>query len=89
MVQNKELNELFNLDLSIFELHNWLIVNKKIYIEIRPIDDWSGWFYRIYMEDCMSPFFMATGNSFYSNPPTTYENCLIDALNELYLLLEC
>jgi hypothetical protein len=88
-MKNNKLNELFNVDLSIFELHNWLIVNKKIYIEIRPIDDWSGWFYRIYMEDCMSPFFMATGNSFYSNPPTTYENCLIDALNELYLLLEC
>lgn len=89
MVQNKKLNELFNVNLSIFELHNWLIVNKKIYIEIRPIDDWSGWSYRIYQEDYMSPFFMIAGNSFYRNLPTTYEKCLIDALNELYLLLEC
>ena len=88
-MKNKELNILFNLDLSIFELHNWLIVNKKIYIEIRPIDDWNGWKYRIYQEDCMYPFYMIAGNSFYKNPPTTYENCLIDALNELYLLLEC
>ena len=88
-MKNNELNKLFNLDLSIFELHNWLIVNKKIYIEIRPIDDWSGWFYRIYMEDCMSPFFIANSQPTYKNLPTTYEKCLIDALNELYLLLEC
>lgn len=88
-MKHELLNKLFNLDLSVFELHNWLIVNKKIYIEIRPKDDWSGWLYRIYQEDYMSPFYMIAGNSFYKNLPTTYENCLIDALNQLYLLLEC
>ena len=88
-MKHELLNKLFNLDLSIFELHNWLIVNKKIYIEIRPIDDWSWWFYRIYMEDCMSPFFLARSQKYDENLPTTYEKCLIDALNELYLLLEC
>lgn len=32
-------------------------LEKKIYIDVYPIDSWDSWSYRIYLEDAMAPFF--------------------------------
>lgn len=31
--------------------------NKRILVEILPVDSWENWTYSIYMEDCLAPFF--------------------------------
>lgn len=31
----------------------------KIFVDIQPVDDWTSWSYRVYLEDAMSPFFEA------------------------------
>jgi len=45
--------------------------NKKVLIEVSAIDDWNYWSATIYMEDCMSPFFVAFQDNEYE--ASTYE----------------
>ncbi len=34
-------------------------LDKKVLIEVKPIDDWNSWTYSIHCEDLMSPFYEA------------------------------
>lgn len=33
--------------------------DRKMLGEVRPIDDWNGWTFRVLLEDCWAPFFVA------------------------------
>jgi len=45
--------------------------NKKVLIEVSAIDSWDYWSATVYMEDCMSPFFVAFQDNEYE--AKTYE----------------
>lgn len=40
----------------------WLREAKKFLIEVKPLDSWDNWIYKICEEDCCSPFFELTTN---------------------------
>ena len=48
--------------------------NKRILVEILPIDSWDNWTYSIYMEDCLAPFFKCAPSEPLEFP--TYEDAL-------------
>lgn len=64
-------------------LQSWLR-NKKILVEVFPIDSWEGWHYKIYLEDVMSPFY-AIPDYFieYESYEQDLEAGLLEALNLL------
>lgn len=37
-------------------IHKWLL-NQKIFVDVRPIDDWDTWTYVILAEDIMQPLY--------------------------------
>lgn len=49
--------------------------NRKILVEVVPVDSWDNWTYAIYMEDCLAPFFRATSSEYFPEFPT-YEDAL-------------
>jgi hypothetical protein len=63
-------------------LQTWLR-NKKILVEVRPVDDWSSWCYSIFMEDCMSPFFEVKNNNEYPSYEDALEAGLYEALTNI------
>lgn len=38
----------------------YALLAKKVFIEVRPIDDWDCWTYRVVLPDCMAPMFDAS-----------------------------
>lgn len=71
--------------MSIYDIHAELIKQKKILIEIQVCDDWCNWYYKIIMEDFVSPFF-ETYNSFDNNKEGfgSYDLALVDGLVNVY-----
>lgn len=64
------------------QLQTWLR-NKKILIEVRPVDDWNSWCYSIFMEDCMSPFFEVKNNNEYPSYEDALETGLYEGLTNI------
>jgi hypothetical protein len=50
--------------------------NRKILVEVGPIDSWDSWAYSIYLEDAMSPFFKALPDTGDFPEFPTYEDAL-------------
>jgi hypothetical protein len=63
-------------------LQRWLR-ERKILVEVKPVDDWNEWFAQVYGEDCMSPFFLAKTTELYK----TYEEALEDGLKSALSIL--
>lgn len=64
------------------QLQTWLR-NKKILVEVRPIDDWNHWCYSIFMEDCMLPFFEVKNNNEYPSYEEALEAGLYEGLTNI------
>lgn len=64
-------------------LAKWLR-NRKVLVQVGPIDGWDSWFYSILMEDLMSPFFIADApETEYSSYEEAFEAGLQKALELL------
>lgn len=50
--------------------------NRKILVEVAPVDSWDNWTYAIYMEDSFSPFFKALPDTSDFPEFPTYEDAL-------------
>lgn len=64
------------------QLQTWLR-NKKILVEVRPVDDWNHWCYSISMKDCMSPFFEIKNNNEYPSYEDALEAGLYEGLTNI------
>lgn len=55
---------------------------ERFFINIQPIDNWESWWYEIYAEDIISPFYVI-----YRTPNDvefkSYDSALIDAIKRL------
>lgn len=58
------------------------LAEDKIFVDIQPIDDWSQWVYKIYLEDAMAPFFKLCSSDI-EKPFTTYRDALKHAISLL------
>jgi hypothetical protein len=56
---------------------------KKILAEIKAIDDWNSWGFKIFEEDCMSPFHMSYYDYDDLNQYHTYEEAELACLKKL------
>jgi len=56
---------------------------KKILVEIKAIDDWNSWGFKIFEEDCMSPFYMSYYDYDDLNEYHTYEEAELACLKKL------
>ena len=71
-----------NLAVKIMELMQKSTVedylNEKIYIEIRPTDSWNDWYYVVYFEDLMSPFYKVydstTENKYFESYASAFDH---------------
>lgn len=62
------------------ELQKWLL-NRKILLEIQPIDSWDSWTFTIFLEDIVSPFFQIPYNQLeYKTHDEAFEQGLFIAL---------
>jgi hypothetical protein len=50
--------------------------DRKMLGEINPIDDWDSWTYIIFLEDIMSPFFVASIGNEYKTHQEAQLECL-------------
>lgn len=57
---NTTLNRFYVLPLSMqWGIYQDWADSMKALMSVDAIDDWNSWFFRIYMEDCFSHFFLA------------------------------
>jgi hypothetical protein len=58
--------------------------DRKMLGEINPIDNWDSWIYIIFLEDLMSPFFVASiGNEY-----KTYQEAQLECLRKLITIMK-
>jgi len=68
------------------DLFDWLRVNKKILVNIYPLDDWDNYTYTLLSSDTTSPFFVIPPKIDYYQ--TSYEQCEIDILKQIFEIYE-
>lgn len=62
------------------------LLSQRCLVEVRPIDDWSSWTFRITLEDCMAPMFIAYESS-EEEPYKDYETAMKAGISKAKLLL--
>lgn len=61
----------------------WLDANKTM-VEVFAVDAWDNWMFRIVLEDCMAPFFVAhQEETEYRTRPEATTNAIIEAFGLL------
>ena len=57
-IDESDIDNLFRTMLNALAFR-WLREEKKVFVLVSPVDDWTSWTIIIYAKDCMSPFFQA------------------------------